>query len=140
MSFAVTPGPKLAVDPDQHRLGLLDQQALRGQHVLDFGRADAERQRAERTVRARMRVAADDRHAGQRRPALRADHVDDALALVAERKIRLRAGRLDVGVERLDLRARNGVADALVPVRRRRVVIGGGDDRLRAPRHADPPA
>ena len=39
-------------------------------------------------------------------------------------------------VERLDLRARDRIADALVPVRRRRVVIGGGDDRLDAPRLA----
>ena len=72
-------------------------------------------QRRERAVRAGVRVAADHRHPGQGRALLRADHMDDALAAIAKWKIRLGAVRLDVGVERLDLRARNGVADALGP-------------------------
>ena len=67
------------------------QQALRREHVLDFGRADAERERRERAVRAGVRIAADDRHAGQRRALLRPDHVDDALAPVEEREVRLGA-------------------------------------------------
>jgi hypothetical protein len=62
--------------------------------------------------------------------------VDDALPRVAKREINLRAEAPDVVVERLHLRARDGVADTFVPVRRRRVVIGGGDNRLDAPRLA----
>ena len=72
-------GAELAVDAQLERLGLRLQQRLRGQHVLDFARADAERQRAERAVRRGVAVAADDRHAGLRVALLRADDVDDAL-------------------------------------------------------------
>ena len=71
-----------AVDADQHVLRLAREQRLRRQHVLDLARADAVRERAERAVRRGVRVAADDRHAGQRRALLRADDVDDALAPV----------------------------------------------------------
>jgi hypothetical protein len=76
------PGGSVAVDPDQHVLGLLGQQGLRGQHVLDLAGADAVGQRAEGAVRAGVAVAADHRHAGQRGALLRADDVHDALALV----------------------------------------------------------
>ena len=48
--------------------------------MLDLGRADAVRQRAEGAVRRGMAVAADDGHAGQREALLGADDVDDALA------------------------------------------------------------
>jgi hypothetical protein len=50
----------------------------------DLGGADAERHRSERAVRRRMTVAAGNRHPGLRQAELRTDHVDDALALVAE--------------------------------------------------------
>ena len=128
--------PELAVDADQHRLRALHEQALRGEHVLDLGGADAPRERAERAVRAGVRVAAHDGHAGQRRAGLRTDHVHDALARVEEREVGLRAERADVRVERLDLRARDRVLDALGPVARRRVVVGRRDDRRGAPRLA----
>ena len=48
--------------------------------MLDLGRADAVRQRAESAMRRGVAVAADDGHAGQRKALLRADDVDDALA------------------------------------------------------------
>ena len=48
--------------------------------MLDLGRADAVRQRAEGAMRRGVAVAADDRHAGQREALLGADDVDDALA------------------------------------------------------------
>ena len=91
---------------------LLHQQRLRRQHVLDLARADAERERAERAVRAGVRVAADDRHAGQRRALLRPDHVHDALAPVVHELGDAVATR-DVGVERVDLQARDRVGDAV---------------------------
>ncbi len=50
MSLAVTPGARLAGVEDAHRLRLGLGERLGGQHVLDLGRADPERQRAERAV------------------------------------------------------------------------------------------
>ncbi len=138
-SFARDAGPERAFDAHQHVLGLLLQHRLRGQHVLDLGGADAEGQRAERTVRAGVRIAAHHRHPGQRRALLRADHVDDALALVEEREVRGGAALADVRVERDDLLTRDRVVDAiepLVPVGGRRVVVGGRDDRRHPPRLA----
>jgi len=93
-----------AVDANQHRLRFLEQQALRREHMLDLGRADAEGQRGEGPVRAGVGIAANDGHPGQRRAVLRADHMHDALPAIAEREVRLRAETADVRVERLDLR------------------------------------
>ena len=69
----------MAFDAHLARLGLALQQALRGQHVLDLARADAEGERAERAVRGGVAVAADDGHARLGEPEFRADDVDDAL-------------------------------------------------------------
>jgi hypothetical protein len=85
MSLAVTPGRQLAVDTHQHVLRLLLDQRLRGEHMLDLGRADAMRERAEGAMRRGVAVAADDRHARQREALLGADDVDDALAMVEAR-------------------------------------------------------
>jgi hypothetical protein len=52
---------------------------LRRQHVLNLGRANAERERAERAVRRGVRIAAHDGHAGQSKALLRADDVDNPL-------------------------------------------------------------
>src|SRR5690606_37813622 len=78
------------VEIDRERLRLALQQALRREDVAHLGRADTERERAERAVRARMRVAADDRLAGLRRAELGTDHVHDA-ALTAEEAAQLDA-------------------------------------------------
>ena len=82
MSLAVTPGGSWPSTRHQHVLGLLLDQRLGGQHVLDFRGADAVRQRAEGAVGRGVAVAADDGHAGQGKALLGADDVDDALALV----------------------------------------------------------
>src|SRR3954447_14367829 len=55
---------EVALVADAHRLGLGLDEALGGEDVLDLARADAEGQRAERAVRRRVAVAADDRKAG----------------------------------------------------------------------------
>ena len=110
-------GGQLAVEADRAASAACRcWQRLRREHVLDLGRADAERERAERAVRRGVRVAAHDRHAGLRQPELRADHVHDALAAAAgrvERDAELRA----VPRERLELLLRERVD--------RRVVAGG---------------
>ena len=73
---------QLAVDHGAHVLRFGLDQRLRRQHVLDFRRADAVGERAERAVGRGVAVAAHQRHARQRKALLRADDVDDALALV----------------------------------------------------------
>jgi len=73
---------QFAVDHRTHVLGLLLDQRLRRQHMLDLGGADAVGERAERAMRRGVAVTTDDGGAGQRKTLLRADDVDDALALV----------------------------------------------------------
>jgi hypothetical protein len=59
--------------------------------------------------------------------------MDDALVVVLEREVDERAEILDVGVERLDLQARDRILDAFAPVVGRRVVVRVGDDAVLAP-------
>ena len=80
MSFAVSPGGSSPANSTQHRPRPALGQRLRREHVLDLGRADPERERAEGAVRGRVAVAADDRHARLRQAELGPDHVDDPLA------------------------------------------------------------
>src|SRR5207244_3781253 len=63
----------------RHRARSVLQEALRGEHVLDLARADAESERPERTVRARVAVAAHNGHSRLRQPEFRSDHMDNAL-------------------------------------------------------------
>ena len=65
MSLAVAPWRQLAVDLDQHVLGLLLDQRLGGEHMLDLRRADAMGERAEGAMGRGMAVAAHDGRAGQ---------------------------------------------------------------------------
>ena len=60
-------------------LGAVLQQALRGEHMLDFRGADAEGESAERAVRGSMAVPADHRDARPGQAQFRPDHVDDPL-------------------------------------------------------------
>ena len=96
---------EFAVDGDRQRLRLALQQALRGEHMADLAGADAERERAERAVRGRVAVAADDGLAGLGEAELRPHHVHDAAlrAVVIEQ---LHAEARAVRAQRVDLRAR----------------------------------
>jgi hypothetical protein len=107
--------------------GLL-RQALRREHVLDFARADAEGERAERAVRARVAVAADDRHARLRQTELRADDVDDAL-LGRVDVVELDAELAAVAPERLDCSPRRGLRWANCD-RGRDVVVDGRESQI----------
>ena len=62
--------------------------------------------------------------------------MDDALARVPEREVSERADLTHVGIQGLDLLARDRILDAALPVIGRSVVIGGGDDRTDPPRLA----
>ena len=89
------------------------------------------RERAERAVRGRVAVAADDRHPGLRDAELRADHVDDALAAAAGR-VERDAELLAVAAQRLELLLGELVRRA---VDRRHVVIHRRERPVR-PAHA----
>ena len=78
-SFAVTPSGKRSAHVNQHGFRLALRQALGGQHVLDFGGANAEGQRAERAMGAGVAVAAYDGHARLGQSEFRTDDVHDAL-------------------------------------------------------------
>jgi hypothetical protein len=107
-------------------------QGLGGEHVLDLARADAERQRPERSVGGRVAVAAHDRHARLGEPHLGADHVDDALAGVTHGE-QADAELLAVAAQHLELRAGDRVGDGLVDGERGHVVVGGRDREVGAP-------
>ncbi len=81
MSFAVTPGFKLPVDANLEGLRGLLQQALRGEHMANLRRADAERECAKGTVGSSVAIPANDRHARLRKSLLRSDDVNDALVV-----------------------------------------------------------
>ncbi len=73
------PRGRHARESDLHRLRPRLDDALGRQHVLDLAGPDPEGERAERAVGRRVRVAADDDHAGLGEAELGADHVHDAL-------------------------------------------------------------
>jgi hypothetical protein len=111
-----------AVDVHLVGLGSSLQQALRRQHHLDLAGADAERQRAEGAMRARVAVAAHDGHPGLGQAQLRSDHVDDALSRRAkpvERDAELAA----IGLELGHLRGGHRVQDRQPPIMRRHRMV-----------------
>ena len=130
---------QLALDAHAHVLGLLLDQRLGGEHVLDLARADAMGERAEGAVGRGVAVAADDCGAGQGEALLGPDHMDDALAAVALVEI-LDAELACVLGKGGDLERQLGVVDALGAVGGRHVVVDHGERLLRrahlAPGHA----
>ena len=120
---------ELADDLDPERLRPLAlPEGLRREDVLDLAGADAEGERPEGPVGAGVRVAADDRGAGERQAELGSDDVDDALVSalhVIERHAELRA----VLAERLDLPLRERVLDVEL-VLGRDVVVEGGEGQV----------
>ncbi len=124
-SFGVTPVLELAGVVDPHRARLFLHHALGREDVLDLGGADAEGQRAEGAVGGGVAVAADDRHAGLGDAQLRADHVDDPLAVGAE-AVELDPELLAVAFQGFDLDAGELVGDQAGGHRAvgRRVVVG----------------
>ena len=121
---------QLSVHRDGHGLERPQRQRLRGEHVLDLGRADAERERAERAVRRGVTVTAHHRHPGLRQAELRPDDVHDALFDVTHRvqpDPELRA----VLAERVHLRLGDRVRDRQLDVDRRDVVVLRRDGEVR---------
>ena len=99
--------------------------------MLHLGGADTERESAERTVGGGVGVAADDGHAGHGQTQLRADHVHDALFLVAE-GVDAHAKFLGVAAQGLDLGAAGQVGNGAEDVVGGGVVVLGGDGQVEA--------
>ncbi len=78
------PGSQATGDVDSQRLRLALQQALRGEHVTDFGGSDSERQGAQGAVRAGMTVAAYDGLARLSDAQLGADDMYDSALFMAQ--------------------------------------------------------
>ena len=98
--------------------------------MLHFGRADAVRQSAKRPMGRGVAVAAHDGGAGERESLLRANHMNDALALI-ELVIIVDTEMLGVVGKRCDLNGRVRIVDPLGAVRRRDIVIHNGQRLLR---------
>ena len=75
---------RVAVEAHLTGFRLVLQQALGGEHVLDFRRADAKCQRPKGPVGRRMAIAADDGHARLREPQLGADDVHNPLVFAVQ--------------------------------------------------------
>jgi len=113
---------KLAIDRDAHVPGMLREQCLRRQHMLDLACADAEGERGKRAMRGRVAVAADDGRARQRPTLFRPHDVHDALADIVHRQI-LDAEFARVGFELGNLIARLRIGDPLGAILGRHIVI-----------------
>ena len=126
---------QLAVDVDGHGLERLQRQRLCGHHVFDFGSADAERQRAERAVRRRMRITAHDGHARLGQAQNRGERVDDALIGVAQR-VQAHAELLAVLLQSRQLQRARLIRVRAIDINGRRVVILGGNELIHVTRLA----
>ncbi len=129
MSFALTPSGRSPSTVTAIVFAGMLRKGLRREHVLDLARADAERERAEGAVGRRVRVAADDRHAGLRVAHLGTDHVHDALAGGAP-GIERDAELVGVGLQRLHLLRADLVGHRAVG--RRHVVVHRRDREVGA--------
>ena len=78
--------------------------------MLHLRGADAEGQRPQGAIGGGVRVTTDDGHAGQRSAFLRPDDVDDAVTRVADPEVR-DLPLVDIVFERIQLHARDGIAD-----------------------------
>ena len=99
--------------------------------MLHLGGADTERESAERTMGGGVGVTADDGHAGHGQAELRADHVHDALLLVAE-GVDAHAEFLGVAAQGLNLSTAGQVGDGAEDVVGGGVVVLGGDGQVEA--------
>ncbi len=98
--------------------------------MLHFGSADPESQRSESTVGGGVGISTDHGQAGNGDPQFRADHVHNALALVAD-AIEIDAEFLTVALQGLHLSFGYGVLDGQTALIGGHVVIHGGEGQFR---------
>ena len=134
-SFAPTPGPGWPSSHTRIALGRVSAEALRGEHVLDLRRADAEGERAEGAVRGGVAVAADDGHARLGQPEFGPDDVDDALGRRVE-IVQPDAVGVAVLAQRAHLRFGQLVGHRQMARPGRDVVIERGDGEVGTPHRA----
>ncbi len=127
--FGVDARPQLAVDLDSADVRAVERHRLRREDVGDLARADPERDRAERPVRAGVAVAADDRHAGLGQPELRPDDMHDPLEAAAEVE-QLHAELAAVPLDRRHHLFGEGIDEGTGLAVGRDDVIDGGDGPL----------
>jgi hypothetical protein len=125
-----------SVDPDLVRLRVALEEGLGGEDHLDLARPDPEREGAERAVRARVGVAAHDRHAGLGQAQLGPDDMDDALSRVAD-PVQRDPEFGAVGLELVDLGRRHLIEERQAAVGRRDRMVSGSDGLARSA-DADP--
>ena len=130
-SFAVTPSGSEPRVSYFHRERLVLRQALRGQHVLDFARADAKCERSKSAVSARVTIATNDRHARLRQTKLRPNDVNDSLFGGVDVE-ELNAKLFAVSTECLDLIRGNGIGNWQTAIRGGDVVIDSAESEIRA--------
>src|SRR5690606_7126510 len=123
---------QIAFHLDQHALVLLHEQRLRSQHVFDFGCTDAKGECAHGAVGAGVRVSTNYGHTRQRGTLLGSDHVHDALADIVHTELG-NAVFLAVLIQRVDLQARHGIADAGCTIFRGHDMVGYREVRTHAP-------
>ena len=129
MSLAVTPVGSSPSTVDCHRLGLILGKGLGGENVLDLGGADAEGERAERSVGRGVRVAADNQHPRLGDALLGPDDVDDARARIIETE-KVDAELFAVSNQGVDLDLRHRVGDAQMAVGGWDAVIDRGEGEI----------
>ena len=119
-----------------HVFHFLREQRLGCHHVLNFTRSDTEGNCCASSVGARVRVTANDSHAGKRCTLFRSHNVDDALSAGQEREKRRTSVLTNVFIQCRDLQLGDRISNALhsgFPTGRRCVVIGCGHNRALAP-------
>ena len=118
------------IDDDAHPLRFFLPKGLCHEHVRDFRRADPKGIGAERAVRGRVAIAANDQQAGQRQSLFGTNHMHDALTWVAQAEQRdtiLCRIVLKIADHRGDFR----IGNALSAAAGRHVVISYGKRELR---------
>src|SRR4029079_9158004 len=99
--------------------------------MFDLARADAERKRTKRAMRARVTIATNDRHTGPRQSELWPNDVNDAL-LGRVDVVELNAKLVAVSTQCLDLIGGRRVSDGQTAIGGGNVVIDGAESEIRA--------
>ena len=104
--------------------------------MLYLRSADAKSKRGKGAVRTGVRVAANDRHPGQRSALLGTDYMNDTLANIVHREVLLDTKFADVVIERIDLQTGDRIGDTTGTRSGRHVVVSSGENGGKAPRLA----
>ena len=133
--FGCNPRGKFAFHIDRHPLWPRLWQGLGSEYMLYFAGADTKCQCPKCTMGGGVGVATDDRHSWQGASLFGADHVHDALAGIAHRKVG-DAKLGGVAPQRVHLNCRDRICDRLIDIGSWHVVVLCGDGQIRTPNAA----